>query len=851
MSTPSIPAPVPTKHDSLLISGRNFVDAASHRTVLLRGVNLSGNGKLPYTPRQPAHEAEGFFDDTNVSFVGRPFPLDEADEHLSRLKHWGYNFLRLVFTWEALEHAGPGIYDYEFMDYLIEVLYKLKAHGFKCFLDPHQDVWSRFTGGSGAPGWTLRAVGLNAAHFAATGAAVVQNTWREPQAFPKMVWATNYFKLAAGTMFTLFFAGETYAPNHYVATLEKGASASSDKPPKPKMVQIQEFLQSHYINAIAELAKRIHQRAAELEDSVVVGYDTLNEPNEAFLETPDIHKTAHYQELKNGDTPTILQGMQLGEGRAAEIEVWDMAWDGPFYSHKRTINPGGIKAWYPQRLASHLGYPKKWDQDPAWVQEGGCIWANHGVWDRTTGKALKPDHFHKHKDGKPAHYDDFFIPFVERFTVAIRKHHPTAVIFVEPAANSIAPKIRRTWLEKAGKKYEGVPVSNDGSWDRICFAPHFYDSLTLINKTFNTLFAPDLFGDKRKKYSNVFLSVKFFEKGIKGCFRDQLGGLQDEGEEHIGEFPCLIGEIGIPMDLDGKGAYKTGDYSKQIVALDAHISGLEANPGLHYTLWNYCPDNSNTWGDGWNGEDLSIFSRDTVLAKIHDRPGALTPLDKGGRAMESFVRPAPIMVPGTLHLTAFDLKSDTFILVFKHPSIDSLRNGSSSAKFAYGWDKAGSNKADKVPVVELGKCTHDVEIYLPRLHFSKLEEIEVYAGSVPGSALDSPGSSALETSSWKVDVDAQRFWYRCPCARHSVARTPLDGADTSAQEPIAVDEVEHRIVIRGRKLAPLPGPPEAPDVTFEPKTLVQVAKEEAVKAEKYENSRKVPVMSRTASCSIM
>ncbi|KAI8812455.1 hypothetical protein BJ742DRAFT_792360 [Cladochytrium replicatum] len=162
------------------------------------------------------------------------------------------------------------------------------------------------------------------------------------------------------------------------------------------MDQIQEFFRSHYVNAVAELAKRIHERAAELEDSVVVGYDTLNELNEAFLETPDIPKTAQYQELKNGDTLTILQGMQVDEGHAAEIDVWDMAWDGLFYSHKRTINPGGIKSVMSSRLPSHLGYPKKCDQDPAWCRTVDAC-GQTGVWGWTTGKALIPDHFYKHK----------------------------------------------------------------------------------------------------------------------------------------------------------------------------------------------------------------------------------------------------------------------------------------------------------------------------------------------------------------------------------------------------------------------------------------------------------------------
>ena len=39
--------------------------------------------------------------------MGRPFPLEEADEHFRRLKAWGLTFLRFLVTWEAVAHEGP------------------------------------------------------------------------------------------------------------------------------------------------------------------------------------------------------------------------------------------------------------------------------------------------------------------------------------------------------------------------------------------------------------------------------------------------------------------------------------------------------------------------------------------------------------------------------------------------------------------------------------------------------------------------------------------------------------------------------------------------------------------------
>jgi hypothetical protein len=128
-------------NDLLLTDGMWFKDQLG-RVITLRGVNLSGATKLPAEPCMTSHRKDGFFDHRNVSFVGRPFPLADADEHLQRLHAWGFNFLRFIVTWEAIEHAGPGKYDVEYFDYVVQVLLKAKKFGFRCFIDPHQDVVS-------------------------------------------------------------------------------------------------------------------------------------------------------------------------------------------------------------------------------------------------------------------------------------------------------------------------------------------------------------------------------------------------------------------------------------------------------------------------------------------------------------------------------------------------------------------------------------------------------------------------------------------------------------------------------------------------------------------------------------
>lgn len=129
--------------------------------------------------------------------------------------------------------GGRGIYDVEYMDYLVKIIEMMPQYGIKCYIDAHQDVYSRHTGGSGAPHWTIGLVGLDlkvsepclraraSLNFGqqglkGTGAAHAHNLHLHPDDPPPKVWPSGYCKLAAATCATVFWAGDTFAPKRRV-----------------------------------------------------------------------------------------------------------------------------------------------------------------------------------------------------------------------------------------------------------------------------------------------------------------------------------------------------------------------------------------------------------------------------------------------------------------------------------------------------------------------------------------------------------------------------------------------------------------------------------------------------------
>ena len=517
------------------------------RVLILRGVNLGGSSKVPF---------KSSWDPRKVSFVGRPFPLSQADVNFRRLKSWGLTCVRLIVTWEAVEHAGPGQYDTAYLDYLRQLVKEGAKYGMTFFVDFHQDLYSRASGGDGAPFWTLTELGLQPDRTHEPGAPGAPLAGRR-----------GYLPVTAGTfsadtLETLFWAGNDFAPS-----LEVDG------------IPVQDWLQDHYVDAMRQVALSLRGL------NNVIGFDTYNEPAPGFLGVSDL------------TTPDPI---------AAVLE--------------HTEAPGTRPATYWDLIQAASGFAPKDGTVPAdrlWASGTSDLWRKYGVWDIVNGRPalVKPHYFAKVRGTVPV-FSTYLRPLYVRIANTVQQILPGAMIFEEPPLfGSDDPK--------------DLALSLPG----MVSEPHWYDTEVLTRR-----YTPDTtyLGFWGKRISG--------RKAVLEVYVGQIRKAIDIAKA-MGGIPTLIGETGIGYDMNGKVAYRTGDFSAQESLSGLMMEALDRCLAS-YTIWNYTADNSNAQGDHWNGEDFSIFSPDQ-----RKNPADI---NSGGRALRTLVRPYARATAGTPLAMSFD-----------------------------------------------------------------------------------------------------------------------------------------------------------------------------------------------------
>ncbi|OJA07539.1 hypothetical protein AZE42_08520 [Rhizopogon vesiculosus] len=562
-------------------------------------------------------------------------------------------------------------------------------------------------------------------------------------------------------MFALFFGGSTFAPKCIIDGMN-----------------IQQYLQTHFANAFGKLAERV-AAAGDLLDEVVIGWDSMNEPAEGLISWDDLNAYPEKRDstLKKGTVPSPAQSFRLGMGQVQTLDNYAFGSRGLKRDGSVTIDPNGVKAWADPSTEPGGVHPRwGWRRDPGWTL-GTCVWALHDVWDVQSGYVLQPDYFAHHPGtAESVHFlRSFFLPQYTVYLKAIRAHHPQAIAFVQPPIFAQPP-----------------PIPEELLLGRACYSMHYFDGLTLVTRHWNWYNA-DALGLLRGKYSSPIQALRIGESSIRKSLQSQLSYLKADATQlgalpptSPARYPTIIGEIGTPFDMDSKrsygytdgGKYK-GDYSRQERALDASLNAADGENCLNWTVWTYCIDNSHQWGDGWNLEDLSLWSSDDLRAgEVAKTPGLHPPSDlsvgsiaparassltistlpmysapysssyaeedepvkgepaallsfltNGARAVRAFCRPWPIAVVGTPTNIQFDISKAVFHLTLKANAEDvAVDADDDDDDLVTG--KKGLDKDSSLPT----------EIFLPLVHFAS----DVCLGKALGSAASHQADDSFE-----------------------------------------------------------------------------------------------------------
>lgn len=180
--------------DKIRVDGMRFVDEHG-RERILSGMNVCD--KRSFEKDKPGY---GYDPDK--------FPFEE-------FRARGYDIIRLGFTWGAMEPT-PGRYNQKLIDDICKFLDKCEEYGIYAYLDCHQDVYSPYCYGDGAPRWAT---------------LTDKYTPRKPLA----VWAEPYFYgNACFRAFDNFWANTKYnrkGLQDYFADMWKNlVTATKDKP---------------------------------------------------------------------------------------------------------------------------------------------------------------------------------------------------------------------------------------------------------------------------------------------------------------------------------------------------------------------------------------------------------------------------------------------------------------------------------------------------------------------------------------------------------------------------------------------------------------------------------------------
>lgn len=146
---------------------------------------------------------------------------------------------------------------------------------------------------------------------------------------------------------------------------------------------------SEFTNTQQELTDSFADRvkeAGDLLDTCLIGWDSLNEPDEGFIGIPDLNVIPPTQDFVKGPVATPLQSLILGYGNpVSDVQNYDFTSTGAKKLGKISLTPPeGKGVWMTRTEAKDAETRWGWKWGSEWDfwetdGSGGCVWAGHDV----------------------------------------------------------------------------------------------------------------------------------------------------------------------------------------------------------------------------------------------------------------------------------------------------------------------------------------------------------------------------------------------------------------------------------------------------------------------------------------
>jgi hypothetical protein len=553
---------------------RTYLRDDHGRYIFLNGINVSGSTKAPEVDAAT----------NEASYRKKPFPIEDADRELRRLRDMGFDSIRLLVMWEAVE-PQRGKYDDEYVAYIKEIVRMAGQYGIRVLMDFHQDMFTRFlkvkynehpkygepgsieatvtalvppytdeVKGDGAPRWVvescLQEKNLSSPNWGTP--RLVSGLGPEErskiiQLYQKLTGAGDAGEIPEWIDYVSSAAPPPFPPNETTdmlpftnwgvtaalsADVERmyGCLLAGDKlfPGLQKDgVNIKDYLQEAYAGAWARVAREV----AGMPN--IIGYDIMNEPQGNFI------------------ILTALAGMMnLGLPEGARQMLVDMMGE----------EKGSLL--YDVIVALRLLPP---DTSKETLQKFGL----DGV-DMFTALGLNLG------------FDRTYLkPFYERVGQAILAEDPNAVIFIEPSMNItslLGSGIGGGMWDMSMTHPEGIP--------QVVYAPHVYADIY------------PFIGFNQPPRDLSVEEVRYRD------YTAQMEGVRSLAAHSLGNVPVVFGEFGTYYNFNGIEKSIENDYIVSSHVLDNYYEAFE---GLFQSrmLWCYSPENTYEYGEGWNKEDFS------------------------------------------------------------------------------------------------------------------------------------------------------------------------------------------------------------------------------------------------------